>query len=82
LAYVVPIPRNGQEKKMTNSLTLNGQDKRDLDKREWDLRSNNPRASIRKVHPDETLPLQMMPRRPGEKLLLVDRMSRRIEYDD
>jgi len=38
---------------MTTPITLTGKDKRDLDKQEWDWRSDNPRAIIRKVYPPQ-----------------------------
>jgi hypothetical protein len=68
---------------MTKTTVLTGMTPHDLDRKQWDWQSDNPRAFIRKIHPDELLPLKMISPRPGQKLLPAgDQVSRRIEYDD
>jgi hypothetical protein len=68
---------------MTKTIVLTGKTPHDLDRKQWDWQSDNPKAVIRKTHPDELLPLKMISPRWGQKLPpAADRVWRRIEYDD
>ena len=62
--------------------TFAGVDTRHLDQLQHEWRLANPTAIVRKVHPDEMLPLEAKSVRMSQKLLAQNQVSRRIEYED
>jgi hypothetical protein len=64
------------------SKTFTGKDQKDLDQQEWAWRSQSPNV-VTKTYPDELLPV--LARKPGGKfapISNVDRVSRKIDYED
>jgi hypothetical protein len=66
------------------SVMFKGKDKPDLDRQEWDWKSAHPNVVVKKIHPDENLPIDFTKPtgRFTKKNPAPDRLARLIEYED